>query len=416
MTLLLLTPSYAPYIHPRAHRWTAIAEYWAAQGHRVLVVTARVKNQPNEEFRNGVEVFRTGFDSLKTMLAHGLPGLPDRGRVGGRLANGTWPWRLAERLYQSGWKNICFPDDALFWRKPAIRKARAILRNVAVDAIVSVSLPITAHRVAAALKNEDLFWLADVGDPFAAPGWEICNPVLYRARAKLLESGLMKAADAIVVTNDNLKSWFKSVYDVNDVHVVPPLLHPAIHMGVAPSPKRPGDALHFGYFGAFYPPVREPYEMVAFFMALRTYLPAFTLHVYGELLPRYVPLLARQDWIRLHGLQPRETAQKAMFEMDVLVNVGNQNPHLLPSKSVHYLLSGRPILHLQSLEKDAFTTFISDQAPLLHIRDTGDIDPAAIIRWFYNSCASSQYTFDPKPYTVRTVADAYLSILLKRME
>jgi len=416
MTILLLAPFYAPYIHPRAHRWTAIAEYWAAQGHQVLVLTARVQGHANKELIGGVEVHRVGFDSLKTMLAHGVLVVPKQGRVGAQPPNGAWLWRVAERLYQSGWKNICFPDDALFWRKPAIRKARAILRNVAVEAIVSVSLPITAHRVAAALKNEDLFWLADVGDPFAAPGWEICNPVMYRARAKQLESGLMEAADAVVVTNGNLRSWFKSVYDVESVHVVPPLLHPAIYTGGLPASKQPGDELHFGYFGAFYPPVREPYEMVAFFKALRAYLPNFTLHVYGELLPRYVPLLARQDWIRLHGLQPRETAQKAMFEMDVLINVGNQNPHLLPSKSVNYLLSGRPILHLQSLEKDAFTTFISDQAPLLHIRDAGDIDPAAIIRWFYNSYASSQYTFDPKPYSVRAVADAYLNILLKRME
>jgi hypothetical protein len=415
MTLLFLAPFYAPYIHPRAHRWTAIAEHWAAQGHRVLVLTARVQGHAKEELINGVEVFRVGYDSLKTLLAHGAPLLPQQGRVGEPPVNGTWTWRLAERLYQSGWKNICFPDDALFWRKPAIRKARAILQDMAVDAIVSVSLPISAHRVAAALKNDGLFWLADVGDPFAAPGWEICNPLIYSARAKQLESALMKAADAVVVTNDNLKNWFNSAYQIKNVHVVPPLLHPVIHTGGLPTSKKPGDEVHFGYFGAFYPPVREPYEMVAFFKALRAYLPTFTLHVYGELLPRYVSLLAQQDWIHLHGLQPRGAAQKAMLEMDVLMNVGNQNPHLLPSKAVYYLLSGRPILHLQPLEADAFTMFVSNQAPLLHVRQTDDVDAEKIIKWFYEPF-TPKHTFDPKPYTVHAVGDAYLRILLKRKE
>ncbi|MFZ4632816.1 MAG: hypothetical protein ACOYNO_01280 [Saprospiraceae bacterium] len=410
MTILLLAPFYAPYIHPRAHRWTAIAEYWAAKGHRVLVVTARVKNQPDEESINRVEVFRTGFDSLKTMLAHGTPKLPERGRVGERPASGTWPWRVAERLYQSGWKKICFPDDALFWRRPAIRKARTLFQHEQIDALVSVSLPITAHRVAAALKNDGLFWLADVGDPFAAPGWEISNPILYGTRAKQLESELMKAANAVVVTNNSLKCWFEEAYGLKNVHLVPPLLHPTITWEGAPMRKAPGEQLDFGYFGAFYPPVREPFDMVAFFKALRPYLPTFTLHVYGELLPRYVPLFAQHDWIKCHGLQPRDVAQKAMFEMDVLVNVGNQNPHLLPSKAVHYLLAGRPVLHVQSLEKDAFMMFMEDQISLLHIREIQNMDAEAIIRWMFKPFTPKP-VFEPQPYTVETIGDAYLRIL-----
>jgi hypothetical protein len=276
--------------------------------------------------------------------------------------------------------------------------------------MVSVSLPITAHRVAAAVKNDGLFWLADVGDPFAAPGWEICNPVWYGRRAKQLEWMLMKTANAVVVTNNSLKSWFENTYGLGNVHLVPLLLHPTIIWGGAPTRKAPGEQLDFGYFGAFYPPIREPFEMVAFFKALSPYLPRFTLHIYGDLLPRYVPLFAQHDWIKWHGLQPRDVAQKAMFEMDVLVNVGNQNPHLLPSKAVHYLLAGRPVLHFQSLEKDAFTMFMDGQTSLLHVREIHNIDADAIIRWMFKPFTPKP-VFEPKPYSIETIGDAYLRIL-----
>jgi len=66
--LLIITAWYHPFIHPRAHRWTALAEYWAAQGAEVHVVCARRRDCPRESVVNGVQVHQVGFDSLKEVF------------------------------------------------------------------------------------------------------------------------------------------------------------------------------------------------------------------------------------------------------------------------------------------------------------------------------------------------------------
>lgn len=412
MTILILSPFYAPYIHPRAHRWTAIAEYWAAAGHRVLVVAARVPGRPLLESLNGVEVHRAGFDSLKGLLSSRVPNLPVRGIPGDRspVAAGWW-WRWLACLYQYGWRKLCFPDDALFWRKPALSAARRILQTSSVDVVISVSLPITAHRVGRDLQTRfQMPWLADVGDPFAAPGWEISNPVLYGRRSRGLEQRLLDAADEVVVTGEKLKSWLMQQYGLNRVWVVPPLLHPVPETDDTPSRQGAKGPYRFGYFGAFYPVIREPYAMLELFRRFHLGGLDFTLHIYGELLPGYLPLFKRYDWVQVHGLRPREETQRTMSEMDVLVNVGNKNPFLLPSKAVSYLAAERPVLHIQDLSEDAFMDFVAPYGRTLRLSPDMPNVLQALLDWL-NEPAHSGTNFRTEPFAVNAVAEAYLTVI-----
>ncbi len=411
MTILILSPFYAPFIHPRAHRWTAIAEYWAAEGHRVTVVTARVKGRPPVETLNGVEVYRVGYDSLKSLLTIWSPALPARGIPGDpapqRMA---WWWRLLALLYQRGWRKLCFPDDALFWRKPAYAAACRIIQIAPVDALVSVSLPITAHRIGMDLRARfGLPWLADVGDPFAAPGWEISNPVLYGKRARQLEQQLLQAADAVVVTGEKLKSWLMQQYELDRIWVVAPLLHPVPEASPTPARQAAGGC-HFGYFGVFYPPIREPYAMLDLFEGFHQEGLNFTLHLYGELLPGYLPIFRKYKWVQLHGLRPREETQQKMSEMDILVNVGNKNPFLLPSKAVSYLAAERPILHIQDLSEDAFTDFAAPYRRVLRLSPGMPNALKIFLEWKPVSALSGT-RFRTAPYAVDAVGQAYLAVI-----
>lgn len=408
MTILILSPFYAPYIHPRAHRWTALAEHWAACGHRVVVVAARVRGMPLREHRNGVEVHRVGFDSLKSLLASWAPVLPARGIPDEQPPRGAeWWWRLLAYLYQRGWRRLCFPDDALFWRKPAFAEACRILQTSPADAVISVSLPITAHRVGMALQARfRLPWLADVGDPFAAPGWEICNPVLYGKRARRLERRILQAADGVVVTGEKLRSWLMQQYNLERVWVAPPLLHPVPK--TTPARQKKDRHYRFGYFGAFYPPIREPFAMLDLFRRFHEEGLDFTLHIYGELLPGYLSLFRQYAWVQLHGLRSREEAQQKMSEMDVLVNVGNKNPFLLPSKAVNYLAAERPLVHIQALTEDAFMEFVAPYGKTLRL---GPDTPHALqtLRHWLAGSALSGTTFSAASYAVDAVGQVYLN-------
>ena len=58
--ILIICYSYAPALSPRAFRWSAIAEYWAKQGHHVDVVCGWKPGVLHSEILNGVHVYRTG--------------------------------------------------------------------------------------------------------------------------------------------------------------------------------------------------------------------------------------------------------------------------------------------------------------------------------------------------------------------
>src|SRR5688572_26130480 len=58
--ILVVTHNYAPDRAPRAFRWTAIAEHWAATGLHVDVVTSGRTGGAAYEVVNGVHVHRVG--------------------------------------------------------------------------------------------------------------------------------------------------------------------------------------------------------------------------------------------------------------------------------------------------------------------------------------------------------------------
>ena len=99
MRILILCPWYAPFIHPRAHRWTALAEYWAAQGHETHVVCGKKRGEPAKGLRNGVWTHRVGFDSLKELIYYWGGEQKARGRIGAKpQARAAWIGRAASWL------------------------------------------------------------------------------------------------------------------------------------------------------------------------------------------------------------------------------------------------------------------------------------------------------------------------------
>ena len=83
----------------------------------------------------------------------------DHGRIGGRL------WRL---------RSWTPPDPYRLWHKPALQAARQLCKEDRPDAILSTSMPYTAHLVAVDLKGaleaeaggRGIPWLADLRDPW----------------------------------------------------------------------------------------------------------------------------------------------------------------------------------------------------------------------------------------------------------
>ena len=398
MRLLILTAWYAPFIHPRAHRWTALAEYWAAQGYEVHVVCGRLRGMPKEAMQHGVHLHRTGFDSLKEIFYHCFGSQNARGRVGQPPQKSTLAGRLAAWLYRSVWKNICFPDDACFWYFPAKKRAIQLLRQQPFDAFISVSLPFTGHLVGLEIKRHfpGLSWLADIGDPFSFSPNPMNNRLLFHKTNCRLERHILKSAHCSVVTTAAMRRQYAEEFGklaVATMHIIPPLFHPQPLAKVNKTRQGLGARsvpLKIAYFGALYAPVRTPDALLDLLLqtfALRPALRAqLEVHFYGEIFPEFFERLSLEPCIRLHGLCTREAVQTAMQETDVLLNIGNTTDFQLPSKAVDYLGAGKPIVHLSYTERDPLIVFFEenllDKSLILNLKvKQGRVGVEEVRRW-----------------------------------
>lgn len=439
MKILIVSAWYAPFIHPRAHRWTALAEHWAKEGNTVQVLTARIREQARTELRNGVLIRRAGFDSLKEWVYFWLGGKSLRGRVGEPPAQTGSVQHALAWIYLKLWKNLFFPDDACLWYFPASRAMRSLLEKEAFDVVITVSLPFTGHLLGLKLLSKGKTWpggappcwIADTGDPFSFQAKGPNNPFLYQRLNHKLERKVLEAADAVVVTTEATIEKYQAVFgpeSVRKMMVIPPLLsgNPAS----VQEPRQMADTrgIKLGYFGALYAPTRTPDALIELLQQIFVLRPdlreRIAVHLYGEIFPEFFARLNAVPNIHLHGLRSRAETNRAMQSMDILLNIGNTTDFQLPSKAVDYLASGKPVLNLAYVEKDPFAAFFqkvnSDQiiVDVLNIRvDKGMPAKAELLRWIAwiesekSALNTTQLESCIKPFQVQTLAQQYLQLV-----
>jgi len=309
------------------------------------VLTAKQPGFTENDHLNGVQVQRSGVDSLKTMLAFWRKSVAPGGN-----APAGWLWWA----YQHIWKQLVFPDDSCWWYFPARRRLKQLLKTQQYDLIVSVSLPFTGHLLGYFAKKQqpEAFWIADNGDPFAFQPQALNNRRLYGALNRRWELRVLQKADKSVCTNEATRRAYARVYGeaaVQKMQCIPPLLHPEFGPNNIQAPV--DGPIILAYFGAMYPPMRTPEALLE--LLSRLDLP-IELHFWGEINPAFQKLLQAYPFVRLRGLHSREAVRAAMRGSHILVNIGNKSTYQLPSKAVEYLAAGRPVLHLSYTEEDPF--------------------------------------------------------------
>lgn len=424
MRILVITAWYYPFIHPRAHRWTCLAEYWAAQGHEVHVVCARRRDAPAEALANGVRVHRTGFDSLKEIFYYWSGSTTGRGRIGAEVRRPGPLERLLVWAYRFFWKNLFFPDDACLWYFPARRRVRTLLQACDFDAVVSVSLPFTEHLVGRHAKRRfpGVRWLADIGDPFTLQAQPPNNTFLYGRISRQLELAVLENADSVVVTNAGAARAYREAFGAAAEHlaVIPPVWR---RPSPAPADTAPvATGFRMGYFGALYAPVRTPDAFLDLLYQTRVLRPdvfaRLHVHFYGEIFPEFFEKLNHAPGLHLHGLRSREEAWAAMLDVDALLNIGNNTAYQLPSKVVDYLASGKPVVHLSYVDEDPFLDFWGDAPGLLCLRvRQGKVVDADLPRWLafverpHPLLAVPDRAVHIRAYSVDAVAERYWALL-----
>ena len=306
-----------------------------------------------------------------------------------------------------------------------------LLKEYRFDAMISVGLPFTAHWISKALKTKSpgLHWLVDIEDPFCySKEFFVNNNQLYNWTNRRAERAVFSQAQAITVTLDNAKERYVEIFPeaASKMRVIPPLFNlPLLN------PKDLGieGPVRMAYFGSFYENVRTPMEFLELLQKCFEIEPLLIerleVHFYGELTGmvmenfRKFPKLA--PVFHFHGLVSRQEVAEALQSVDILLNIGNKTDYHLPSKSVDYLMSGKPVISLSYVANDPFSNLF-DAYPLfkaLHVENHyfGKLNQLA--SQFLDFILQNRGKKVPRrlldklgqPYRVEVIAELYLQLL-----
>jgi hypothetical protein len=421
-------------LNPRAFRWTALAERWAAQGHHVDVVCAWVPPLSRAEIRNGVSVLRVGgtfSERLRRVLHTGRSHanieaarttvLAERPRAG-RIR------RLLHWIHDRTWKKLYWPDYACLWRWPAASTAGRLIVQHNHDLLISVSDPFTSHLVGRAVKarRPAIPWIVDIGDPFSfrhdAP---TNNYALYARRNRKAERTLFARADVVTVTCEGAAKAYARLYGecASKLKVIPPLLPPRVSMRAGERLFKDDGAYRLLFVGTLYSKFRNPAFLLSLFARLREVSARkLQLHFVGsindcaECFQPYRDLMGQA--VVLHGLRNRDYVSHAIDEADLLINIANSNSFQLPSKLVEYVQSEKPILNITRFPDDAATEFLHTYPRLLNLEECergSSAQQVLILKEFVENTrrisdrAALQRWLEP--FTIEKVASAYIESL-----
>jgi len=390
---LIISYSYRPLAGPRAFRWSALAEHWAANGVHVDVITAPKPGLLLEETVAGVQVHRVGgtlVDRLRSQLKKSDPYVDKRleqAAAGESSSSGANPQSLIARaasiLHHGIWKHVWWPDSSCLWQLAVMRRAKQLLARNRYDAIVTSSPSFSAHLAGYRLKKSHpgTTWLVDIGDPFcfaedAVPN----NRRLYGKWNFTFERRVFRRADSVSVTTQQTADQYAAFFpeSAGRINVVPPLV-PEAPASDGTREVFPDDSrIRLVYAGSLYRHIRRPEFLLGLFRRLldTPLRDRLELHFFGNtencresFLP-YADLLDNRIFV--HGLVDRDRALRALWEGDVLVNISNRNRYQLPSKVVEYAGTGQPIINIAQIENDSSAAMFADYPSALCLLDGGE--------------------------------------------
>ncbi len=370
MRILVVTHWYAPAVHPRAFRWSALAAHWAARGHDVDVLCRRRPGEEAEELLDGVKVHRAAGGWLENLRARRGGPAPAGGEAGR-----PHPLKLLNDL---AWRRIRWPDYACLWYRSAARLGRKIVREKGCDLLITTSDPFTDHLVGLAVKKASpgLRWIVDVGDPFSLQeATPVNNHLLFRRLNRRAEGRVLAAAEAVTVTAPVLMEMYAEAFPAvaGKLRLAPPMLPKEIKDAGREKVFPADGKIRLVVVGTLYRKVRHPGALLDLFERLRRtdIGERLELHFFGNVndcADLFEPRDAHPGrGIFLHGVVPREIAIAAMKEAALLVNIGNAVAYQLPSKVVEYAAAGRPVLNLAVIEDDSSARFLKDYPAFLNL-------------------------------------------------
>ncbi len=210
MNILVLTYFYPSASASSGHRWAAMTKYLRRLGHSVIVVTAAPRGEPPGTSDGVIRTRDLESDErLRRLMRR------PEARSGSVPANAT---RGAAAPLVS---KVLVPDAHLIgWNPWAERAARRIIRQRAIDCLITSGPPDSSHLLGFGSIRHGCAWIADFRDGWLfEPPRESLPTAPQRALERLLERRVVRRADAVVAVTRPIAEDFESRLKV-PAHVI----------------------------------------------------------------------------------------------------------------------------------------------------------------------------------------------------
>ena len=210
--ILIVSHSYPPVPSVGGNRWLAMAKYLRRAGHEVSVLTTSAFGGLPEDERDGVVRASDLISARLLRRAFRRPQL---------TAAGTGAATPIDKPAGALITKVVVPDHlAVTWAPFATRLARRVVRERAIDCVVTTSAYESNHLVGLGLGDRRPAWIADFRDGWTFHPWKPKFPTAaQRGLDRWFERRVVQTADRVVVVERPVGDDFRGRLGIDPVYI-----------------------------------------------------------------------------------------------------------------------------------------------------------------------------------------------------
>ncbi len=297
--------------------------------------------------------------------------------------------KLLSKIVTFAGEIFAYPDGMKYWYEPAMEYSSKIIEEENINAIISSSWPVTAHKIGKDLKKKyNIPWIADLRDL-----WNM-NPYINHTHIrnyfeKRLEINTFNHADALTTTTPLAATTLSQLHPNNLIVPIPSGYDPDDFKKINII-KEKNTKLNITYAGSLYAGKRDP---TILFEALKQLIDEklikedkIQLNFYGDSgnLKEIAEKYDLKSTLNIGGFIPHEEVLEKESQSDILLLISWNNPKeqmFIPGKVYEYLALKKPILSI-GYKQGSLKDLITETGIGFHVSSLNDTKEALLK--FYN--------------------------------
>jgi len=293
-----------------------------------------------------------------------------------RVFNNRLLIRVQEKL-NGLLRPLFWMDDGIYWMNRAYKKSKQLFNDNQYDFIISSSGTFSTQNIAMKLKKKFpcAKWIAYIVDPYPTNNPRIRNFHFYNA--KHLTKEAVKKADGIAILPNLLVEYssnYLKLYLDKCASIDIPLLTEISNDKKYKKNKKDLNLIDLVFVGSLSKDIRNPEYLLSLLenIVKSNFERRIRFIIYGgqqdckDIIEKYSEILGENLIINDHV--PREEVLEAMKKANVLINIGNTSPYMVPSKIFEYMGTGLPIVNIESIDSDSSRPYLDRYGLSLSIK------------------------------------------------